>query len=118
METTGVLIANPVCTDIKGKNKWEFVLEIPGKYPVKVAFTAWADKGDPLANCSAGQELTVKANVESREYNSKWYTDVKAWSITVVGTGASTGGRQEPVPTPKPAPVPVAAGDDPNDLPF
>ncbi len=99
METTGTLITDPICTDIKGKNKWEFVLEIPGKFPTKIAFTAWADKGDILGNCAAGEELAVKANVESRDYNGRWYTDVKAWSITKTGAGAPA----------KPAPAPVAS---------
>lgn len=94
METTGVLIADPTCTTYNGKNKWDFVLEIPGKYPVKIAFTAWGDKGDALTTCTAGQELTVKANVESREYNGKWYTDVKAWSIKAAETGATNGGSK------------------------
>ena len=28
-----------------------------------------------------GAQLNISFDVESREYNSRWYTDVKAWKI-------------------------------------
>ena len=33
--------------------------------------------------------LKVDVDVESREYNGRWYTDVKAWRVEVVAPGTS-----------------------------
>jgi len=30
--------------------------------------------------------LQIDFDIESREYNNKWYTDIKAWKIEVAGT--------------------------------
>jgi len=32
-----------------------------------------------------GNILKIDFDIESREYNSKWYTDIKAWKIEVAG---------------------------------
>lgn len=46
----------------------------------------WGDKISVLQNFSQGQELNVAFDVESREYNGKWYTDCKAWKIEAGGS--------------------------------
>ena len=60
--------------------KQEYVIEIPGDYPKQVCFMAWGDKIDEFG-IQEGQELTVHFDLQSREYNGRWYTDVKAWRI-------------------------------------
>ncbi len=74
-----------------GKNgtwrKQDFVIELAGPFPKKVCMTAWGDKADALLNASAGEELKVSFDVESREYNGRWYTDLKAWKIEAAGGG-------------------------------
>ena len=60
--------------------KQEYVIEIPGDYPKQVCFMVWGDKIDQLS-ISEGEELTVHFDLESREYNGRWYTDVKAWRV-------------------------------------
>lgn len=60
--------------------KQEYIIEIPGDYPKQVCFMVWGDKIDQLA-IEEGQELTVHFDLESREYNGRWYTDVKAWRV-------------------------------------
>lgn len=67
----------------KNGNNWqkqEFILEQPGQYPKKVMVALWGDKVEQFA-VKNGEELTVSVDVESREYNGRWYTDVKAWNI-------------------------------------
>ena len=56
------------------------VIETPGDYPKQVCFMVWGDKIDQL-QIREGQELTVHFDLESREYNGRWYTDVKAWKV-------------------------------------
>ena len=63
-----------------GWRKQEYILETEGQYPKKVCFNAWGDKIDEF-NIKEGDELIVSINIESREYNGRWYTDVKAWKI-------------------------------------
>ena len=56
------------------------VIEIEnGKYSKKVATTLWNDLTDNTFQ--EGAEISIEFDVESREYNGKWYTDVKAWKI-------------------------------------
>ena len=56
-----------------------------GNYPKKVSISVWGDKTDSLKNMQPGSDVKVSFNVESREYNGKWYTDVKAWRIEAAG---------------------------------
>lgn len=68
----------------EGKNgtwkKQPIVLEIDnGKYQKKVAVTLWGDLAN--GNFEVGKEISVEYDVESREHNEKWYTEVKAWKI-------------------------------------
>jgi len=60
--------------------KQEYVIEIPGDYPKQVCFMAWGDKIDQFG-IKEGENLTVHFDLESREYNGRWYTDVKAWRV-------------------------------------
>jgi len=60
--------------------KQSFILETQEQYPKKVCADVWGDKIDTF-NIQKGEEITAKINVESREYNGKWYTDVKIWSV-------------------------------------
>lgn len=74
-----------------GKNgqwqKRDLLIETPGQYPKSVVVTLWGDKANLTHN--VGDKVTASIEIESREYNSKYYTDVKAWKI------AKTSGEQE-----------------------
>jgi len=72
--------------------KQDFILETPGKYPRKVCVTQWGDQVDQN-DIKKGEELTAFIDIQSREYNGKWYTDVKAWKIE---KGASAGKSVNP----------------------
>ena len=45
-----------------------------------------------------GNRLKIDFDVESREYNGRWYTDVKAWRVDVDGEGGSA--ASGPIDTP------------------
>ena len=84
MELTGRIIhqlEEKSGTSARGEwRKQEYVIEVPGDYPKKVCFMVWGDKIDQF-QIREGQELTVHFDLESREYNGRWYTDVKAWKV-------------------------------------
>lgn len=71
-----------------GKNgkEWKrtaFVLETTDQYPKKVCFSAYGDKADAAEKLTPNTSLEVHYNPESREYNDKWYTELKAWKWDV-----------------------------------
>lgn len=47
--------------------------------------SVWADKINE-SQLQIGNLLTISYELESREYNNKWYTDVKAWKIEIAET--------------------------------
>ena len=51
---------------------------------------AWGDKIGEF-NLKQGDTVEVSVDLESREYNGRWYTDVKAWKVSKDGIGAHNG---------------------------
>lgn len=113
--------------------KQEYVLETHDSFPKKVKFDFFGDRVDqyPLA---IGDEVTVSFDIESREFNGRWYTDIHGWKAEK-GTPAAGFGAPPAAPAPGfgqpaapaadfgqagPATDPFAAGpaDANDDLPF
>jgi hypothetical protein len=69
--------------------KQEFVIETAEQYPKKICCSAWGDKVETLRSFSEGDVVKVSFNLESREYNERWYTDVRAWKIEPMGSGSA-----------------------------
>ena len=72
-----------------GKNgewkKQDIIVETESsQYPKKVCITVWGDKIN-TGQLKIGSQLKIDFDVESREYNGRWYTDVKAWKIESAG---------------------------------
>ena len=67
-----------------GKNgqwkKQDIIVETDGQYPKKVCISLWGEKFDRNL-LRVGNRLTVSFDIESREFNGKWYTDVKGWKL-------------------------------------
>ncbi|SMO46341.1 DUF3127 domain-containing protein [Gracilimonas mengyeensis] len=68
----------------QGKNgpwrKRDFILKTKGQYPKQVCITQWGDNIDQQ-QVQEGDEITASIDIQSREYNGNWYTDVKAWKV-------------------------------------
>jgi hypothetical protein len=61
--------------------KQEFILETDDeKYPKSVCIEIWGDK---IECPQMYDKITASINIESREYNGRWYTNVRAWKIEV-----------------------------------
>lgn len=74
--------------------KQDFIVETIETYPRKICMNVWGDeKVAELAGYNAGDNLSVSVNIESREFNGRWYTDVRAWRIQKDGMadGAQAG---------------------------
>ena len=68
--------------------KQEYILETDTSYPKKICFMAWGDKIGEF-NLQQGENVEVAVDLESREYNGRWYTDVKAWKVSKDGMNAN-----------------------------
>jgi hypothetical protein len=70
-----------------GKNwkKQEVVVETLDQFPKKVAFELWNDDCRQLESLKTGNHVKVLFNVESREFDGRWFTQLKCWKLTVTG---------------------------------
>lgn len=96
--------------------KQEFVIETQETYPKKVCISVMGDKTQELKKYVPGNEIKVSLNLESREYNGKWYTNVNAWRIE-----GSTGGQAESTSTEtfiENTEMPSSGESSTDDLPF
>ena len=85
MQITGKVVSVLPAQSGQGKNgewkKQDFILETEEQYPKKVCITIFGDK----LKVSEGQNITAHINIESREYNEKWYTNITMWKFDQEG---------------------------------
>ena len=98
--------------------KQSFILETQDQYPKKVCITVWGDKVN-LQNFSENEVITASINIESREYNSRWYTDVKAWRLAKAEPDTSVSTPPDYGNVPQDTQAPLESEEGPmDDLPF
>ena len=96
-------------------NKQDFVIETDEQYPKKVCFTLFGDKTSLIEGLTPGSEVEVSFNLESREYNGKYFHNINAWKIDK----ASAENLPEPPPQFSMNDVPPPPDEDmASDLPF
>ncbi len=129
MEIKGRIIQIlPLVEGQSAKGTWkkqDYILETEAQYPKKVCFNCWGDKVDQF-NIQQGEELIVSIDIESREFNGRWYTDVRAWKVDrVQAPSMEATGQSFQTPFPSPdhfAPAqpqqPAAPQPSADDLPF
>ena len=89
MQITGKLISVLPNTSGEGKQgpwtKGGIIIETEdAKYPKKIAFTTWNDMVDTCESIAIGTAVRISFDLESREYQSKWYTDAKASKMEIM----------------------------------
>lgn len=99
-----------------GWSKQEFIIESDEQFPKKVCFTLFGDKVSLLEGLAVGAQVEVAFNLESREFNGKWYSNINAWKLIPVQTKAA--GSPEFAPDDVPLPPEPYEGEPYNDLPF
>lgn len=57
------------------------IFETIGDHPRTIAVMCFNDMCQRAAELVKGGVYEVNADITSREFNGKWYTDVKAWGI-------------------------------------
>ena len=84
MEFEGVVLKKlPVSKGVSARGEWQrqdVIFEVPSEFSRKICVTFFNTPSD-ADSLVEGQTYIVSVNVESREYNGKWYTDVRAWRV-------------------------------------
>ncbi len=86
MEVQGVLkqILPIESGESKSGKTWQkqtIIIETADAYPKQIAVEVSEKALSRLQDYSIGQTITCSINIESREYNGKWFTSVKCWKI-------------------------------------
>ena len=127
MELTGKIIAvmEPRGgVSARTGNTWktqEYVLEVPGQYPKRCLFNVFGEDRINQFNIQNGDELTIQFDIDAREYNGRWYNDIRAYNVIrgqqpVPGAQPVAASSEATSPFP-PAQEPASEGTS-DDLPF
>lgn len=110
----------PVTKGTSARGEWQrqdivFEYNDGGQFSRKICVTFF-NRPDDVARLREGAAYNVSVNIESREYNGRWYTDIRAWRLQP---------KQEAAPAPVPDLPPLgeepafgAAAAETDDLPF
>ena len=144
MELVGKIIQVLPAQEGVGRNgnPWKvqpYVLETLDQYPRKVHFEVFGEDRIKQNPCEIDQLVTISFDIESREFNGRWYTSIRAWRIQqgdMTQAAAPAPAAAPVVAAPAAAPAPAAqpaapqaevanvdpfdasAGDGTSDLPF
>ena len=104
MEIKGKIIQKlePQSGTSKAGNAWkkqEYVLETLDSYPRKVKFDFFCERADQYV-FEVGDVITLSYDIESREFNGRWYTDIRGFKAV----------KEDPNMASAPAPYPAEAG--------
>ncbi len=136
MEVTGkIIVALPEMSGTsRAGNAWkkrEYVLETQETYPRKIHFDFFGERADQFP-LNVGDVIKLSFDIESREYNGRWFTSIRGWKSEPAAAGMAPGmapaAGAPAFPEPMapaygapaaPAPFPGATESAPNDdLPF
>ena len=139
MEVVGKIIQVLPTQEGVGRNgnPWKlqpYVLETLDNYPRKVHFEVFGEDRIRQNPCELDQLVTVSFDIESREFNGRWYTSIRAWRIqqgdttqaaAVPPTAPAAAAPAQPAQAAPvandavaPDPFDATAGDGTSDLPF
>ena len=103
----------------KNGNPWKvqpYVGETLDNYPKKVAFEVFGEEKIKENACAVDDLVKVSVDIESREFNGRWYTSVRAWKVEKAEQAAQPV-EKKPAPAPA-APAVPGAEEETSDLPF
>ena len=63
--------------------KQELIIETIEQYPKQVCLVCWGDRVAEAQNFTPGQIIKAQISIESREFNGKWYTDVRPFRFDI-----------------------------------
>lgn len=125
-------------------NPWmiqDYVIETHEQFPRRMVFNVFGEEKIKQLNIQLGEEINVFFDINAREYQGRWYNDIRAWRVDRVTPGevpapgvmpgaqafagqpAGTAPAAAPMAAPAQpaatqAPVDFSEGDNTDDLPF
>lgn len=96
----------PLVTGQSARGEWkkqDVIFDLPGEFNRKLCVGFWNDRAVDAAALRPGDRVALSVNVESREYNGRWYTEVRAWRMNRLDAQAGSpqqGGGAYPPPFP------------------
>jgi hypothetical protein len=124
MEIKGKIIAVLPLQTGEGRNgQWksqDYVLEynIDSQYPKKMVFNIFGDKIDQF-KVAEGQMVKVDFDIEGREYNGRWFNNVRAWRVEASADAPADNYSASQQMTPPPfSPADIPVENETSDLPF
>ena len=119
MEITGKVVRLGGLTEgTSAKGPWrkqDLIIETDEQYPKTVCLTCWTNQIDEIQNMVPGQLIKAQIDISSREFNGKWYTDVRVWRFDPITTAAPTAPVAQPVPQAMHQTPPAAPTGGPED---
>jgi hypothetical protein len=124
MEVNGKIIQKlpPVNGTSRNGNTWtkqEYVLETQDAYPKKIFFDFFGERANQY-NLEVGDVVILSFDIDSHEYNGRWYTSIRGWKAEkTTGAPAQQGAapaRSDNAPAAPSSDFKKPSSDD--DLPF
>ena len=108
--------AREFCRRVQGFFRF-FVTFAENKFSRKICVTFF-NKPDDVARLKEGAAYTVSVNIESREYNGRWYTDIRAWRLQPKQAEVPGAGPMPDMPPIAEEPSYASSPAEVDDLPF
>ncbi len=106
----------------KTGNSWkmqEYVLEeMNVQYPHRMSFSVFGEDKINAMNIQEGQELTVSFDINAREYQGRWYNDLRAWKVEPYNPAEAPAAAAAPQAVAAPVNQPFAAPAQSETAPF
>ena len=122
MEFEGkVLHILPPTSGQSARGTWErqiVVFEQPNKQYGKEIAVTFMNKSQEVSTLREGESYIVSFDIESREYQGRWYTDVRAWRIQPVQQAPQQPPMHDLPPILEEAPMGGSAAGVIDDMPF
>lgn len=122
MEITGKIIAVLEARGGVSKttgNTWktqDYVIETHEQFPHRMCFNVFGEDKIAQMNIQVGDELTVYFDINAREYQGRWFNDIRAWKVEHGVPGAAPAGDTAPFPPQAAAPMQQATPTQPVDF--
>jgi len=65
----------------------QYVLKTMENYPKQMVFEVFGEDKINLFDIKEGDELTLSFDIDAREYQGKWYNQIRAWKVDRVQSG-------------------------------
>ena len=118
MEITGKVVRlGTLLEGTSARGPWrkqELIIETEEQYPRTVCLICWSNQIDEIQKFAPGQTIKAQIEISSREFNGKWYTDVRAWRFDPVVATAPANAPAQPVAQPMMHQTPPVTTTEPN----